>query len=44
MPFGILLAGDSGIGKSTLIEYIFHYFGKYKKLPTLFVMVAFRWP
>jgi hypothetical protein len=34
MPFGILLAGDSGIGKSTLIEYIFHYFGKYKKLPT----------
>lgn len=28
MPFGILIVGDSGIGKSTLTEYIFQYFGK----------------
>jgi len=26
MPFGILIVGDSGIGKSTLTQYIFQYF------------------
>lgn len=34
MPFGILLCGDSGIGKSTLTEYIFQFFGKCTGLKT----------
>ena len=31
-PFSILISGDSGIGKSTLVMYLFHHFCKIMKL------------
>lgn len=34
LPFGVLIVGDSGIGKSTLVEYIFKFFGNLRGLPT----------
>jgi hypothetical protein len=34
MPFGLLIVGDSGIGKSTLTEYIYQYFGRICGLET----------
>jgi len=34
LPFGVLIVGDSGIGKSTLVEYIYKFFGNLRGLPT----------
>lgn len=33
-PFSILLTGASSIGKSSLVEWLFHSFGKYRQLNT----------